>query len=160
MTLSYRPLTKEDVARINESLLLPKGQYTFYVENISQQKSQGGIDKKGNPKKIYDMLVVNLRVSCNDGDTKSLRDWVMIVDSDDTMGFKLRHFAEACGLLDKYEAKTLKATDFMNKNGVVKIGIRESTDQFGDKVKQNSVMDYVKPNPSNESNFFNDDIPI
>jgi hypothetical protein len=56
-------------------------------------------------------------------------------------GDKLRHAAEACGLLKGYEAGSLSDADFRNKRGKLKLGIeKDKTKTYPDK---NVVIDYV-----------------
>lgn len=159
MALNYRVFSEEDLSRLS---VLAAGEYDFYVGTIEEKKSKGGIDKNGNIKKIYDMLEVTLKIlNSETGAERQVKDWVMIVQDDEPMGFKLRHLASTCGLLDKYHAQTLETRDFLGKHGVVKIGVRDYVDQYGEKKKQNSVIDYVKAVNKVESlHEFNDPIPF
>lgn len=160
MALNYRVLTQEDMDRMS---VIPVGEYKFTVTSISLEKSKGGVDKHGQPKKIYDMLVANLRIDNEAGFSRPVKDWILLVESEEPMGFKLRHFANTCGLLEKYEGQTLEARDFMNKSGTLRIGIREYIDNQGEVRKQNTVLGYVKRKDGeaavqNDNDFFNDDI--
>jgi hypothetical protein len=166
MALKYKVLSDEDIATLR---CLPKGDYDFYVAEISERKSRGGLDKNGKPKKIYDMLEVKLKIVLADNTERQVRDWIMLVDEDDAMGFKLRHFAMTCGLLTKYQAHTLEVHDFLEKHGKVKLTVKDYTDgQTGELMKSNSVVDYIKPLPSNTpiengvdpGKPFDDDIPF
>lgn len=159
MALNYRALTEEDISRLS---ILPAGEHEFYISQVEQKKSKGGLDKNGQPKKIYDMLELKLKVFNEMGNERQITDWVLIVDSEDSMGFKLRHLAATCNLLDKYESNTLDARDFPGKHGVVKIGVRDYVNEYGEKKKSNSVIDYVKPlkqEPKATNDFVDDDIP-
>ena len=162
MALPYKPLTEEDVTRLR---CLPAGEYDFYVAEVLQQKSKGGYDKNGNIKKIYDMLAVTLKIILPSGGERQVKDWVLIVPDEDPMGFKLRHFAATCGLLDKYESGTLDEDDFSGKHGIVKLAMQDFTDkQTGEVKKVNAVIDYVKPKfklaPIDQGKPFDDDIPF
>lgn len=162
MALNYRRFSEEDLSRLS---ILIAGEYDFYVSEIISKKSKGGLDKDGNQKKIYDMLEVTLKIINSSGSERQLKDWIMIVQDEEPMGFKLRHFAATCGLIHKYDDGTLDTRDFFNKHGKVKIGVRDYTDQYGERKKQNSVIDYIKPVKTNDASmpqsdeFFNDDVP-
>lgn len=159
MALNYRALTNEDEKRLS---VLAAGQYPFSVDEIKLDKSKGGIDKDGKPKPVYQMLVASLKILNENGQERTLRDWILLVDAEDRMGFKFRHFSHTCGLIDKYEAHTITLTDFRGKHGVCKIGVREYIDEFGEKKLQNSVIDYIKAanHPQKSSNdFLDDEIP-
>lgn len=58
------------------------------------------------------------------------------------MAFKLRHFAEATGLIGEYERGELEALSCLNKMGYAKIGIDKGNGNFPPK---NTVVDYLKP---------------
>jgi hypothetical protein len=164
MALPYKPLTEADIDRLR---CLPAGEHEFYVSEVAQTKSKGGIDKNGNVKKIYDMLAITLKIIIPTGGERAVKDWVLIVPDEDPMGFKLRHFAATCNLLDKYEAGVLEAYDFAGKHGVVKLAMQDFTDQKTGEVKKiNAVVDYIKPKLQMVSNNFDagkpfdDDIPF
>lgn len=155
MALNYRSLSQADEIRLS---VLQPGEYCFIVVGISQERSKGGTDKNGQQKKIYDMLVVDMVVVNENGRERKLRDWILLVEDEDTMGFKLRHFASTCGLIVKYESNTLEAKDFLGRQGTAKIGVKDYIDQHGEKKKQNMVIDYVKSIDLKNDQEFNDDI--
>lgn len=164
MALNYKRMTEEDFSRLS---VLEAGEYQFYVGTVEEKQSKGGHDKHGQPKQIYDMLEVNLHVIGLSGAERKVKDWVLVVANEDAMGFKLRHFADTCGLIDRYDAGILEARDFLGKHGIVKISIRDYTDKYGEKKKQNSVVDYLKPLHAKDAakapadgEFFNDEIPF
>lgn len=131
MTLQYNIWTEEQDLSRN---LIQAGIYGFKVVNIIRK-----LTAKGN----YEMLEVDLQLVDKSGLDKRLRDWIIIMD---TMGWKLRHFAATCGLLEKYESGTLDSRDFMGKSGSVKVGVVDKKDEH--KVptgeKTNKVLDYLK----------------
>lgn len=156
MPLNYKVFSENEISNIG---ILSKGEYEFYVDSIIEKKSKGGTDKDGNPKKIFDMLEVVLILSLPEGKKRTLKDWIMIVNEEDTFAFKLRHFAAACGLIEKYMDGSLEYYHFKSKRGIVKIGIRDSKNQFGEEIKQNTVLDYIKSNSEKSAKeFFNDEI--
>jgi hypothetical protein len=156
--LDYTPFTEAELESFG---LLPKGDYKFKVLECTQGTSKGGFDKDGNQKRIYKMLTVKILID-NNGENIVLKDWVLLISDKERMGFKFRHFAATCGLEQEYMDKKLKASDFLGKVGTVKVVLKESSDEYGTKFKQNSIQDYVKPlnasDASNASDFKDDDI--
>lgn len=152
MALRYSFLTAEDDKMRN---ILEKGEYPFSIKSIKQ-----GITKSG----MYNMLTVELNIFDANGKAHPLKDWILL-DMED-MSWKFRHFAATCGLLAEYEAKNLDTTDFLGKNGVVKLTVEEFTDSDGDVKLSNKVKDYVKPgeakgstSPDKMNDFLDDDVP-
>ncbi len=157
MALNYRTFSEDD---INSMKILAQGDYQFYIDSVKEMKSAGGIDKNGNPKKIYDMLELSLKIVTDRGE-RQVRDWIMIIQDDEPLAFKLRHLASTCGLIEKYDSGMLDARDFMGKHGTARIGQKEYTDKYGEVKKLNNVLDYVKASQSKaEIDEFNDDIPL
>lgn len=154
MALNYLPHTEEDLSRLN---VLDPGEYPFVVTSVDEGATKGGTDLDGNPKKTHSMLIVNLKVASPIHGDRLVKDWVVLFDQENPMAFKFRHFAHSCGLIKKYEDKMLEAKDFLNKKGIVKIGMKDWTNQYGEKKKQNSVLDYVKSAQQN-NDFISDDI--
>lgn len=153
MALSYRVWTEQEDEMRG---IIEKGDYPFIVVSIEQK-----LTKSGN----YEMLALEIEVTDNQGRQRKMKDWIVLMDE---MGWKLRHFAATCGLLDKYENRTLRPADFLKRNGVVRIAVGERKDADGNKTgqKQNHVVDYVKPlgeasAPRNDDQppFIDDDIP-
>ncbi len=150
MALAYKVLTEEQDKMRN---LVPAGQYAFLITKVEEKRTKNG---------KYDMLELSLSLWDIDGRERKLRDWVVLMDE---MDWKLRHLAATCGLLDRYEDQLLEARDFMDKKGVVKIGLKDSQNEFGEMIKTNSVVDYIKPslnavaaNAAHPAEPFNDDI--
>ena len=83
------------------------------------------------------------------------------------MQWKLKQFCKTTGTLDKFNSGNLEPSDFLDKIGVLKIGIQEDKD--GKYPPRNSVYDYLDqpseksklPNPqSNNSEWIEDDVPF
>lgn len=128
MKLDYTPITEaEDQAR---GVMAP-GEYIFTVIAIETKPSQAG----------NTMLVVDLEVKDFGGFKHHVKDWVVICEP---MKWKLRHFANSCGLIEQYENKTLEDIDFVGKVGCVKIGVSDY-EKDGEMRKMNRVIDYLKP---------------
>ena len=123
--MKFAPKTEKEVA---EEGLLPKGEYSFEVMSAEDKVSKAS----GN-----EMIALKLHVFDDQGEPRIIFDYLL-----ESMARKLRHAAEACGLLTEYESGGLDALDFVGKTGLVKIGIQQDkTGQYPDK---NTVTDYVR----------------
>lgn len=122
------PKTEKEIAEAN---LLPKGTYPFTVGSAEEKTSKAG----------NEMLVVNLKVYRGEGFV-FVKDYLM----DTEMGaYKLRHIADACGVLASYESGNLEASELAGREGWVKIGIKKDKD--GNYPDQNQALDYYKEEP-------------
>ena len=119
-------LTPKTEKEISEANLLPKGTYDFEIAGAEEQ-----ISKAGN-----DMIKLTLRIYNDDGNYSLVNDYLM-----EMIPGKLRHCAEACGLLDDYERGRLDADDMRGKSGKLKLVIKK--DKNGQYPDQNSVQDYL-----------------
>jgi hypothetical protein len=126
--MRLNPKTDEEFAKEGSGPreLLRDGTYDFDVHEATE-----GVSSTGN-----DMITVTLNVYDQHGVARKIYDYLV----DGAMGWKVRHCAEACGLLSRYEAGHLDADDLVGKQGRVKIG-RESA--RGDYAAKNRVVDYV-----------------
>jgi hypothetical protein len=106
--------------------LIPAGEYGFEVLTAEDKQSA-----KGN-----DMIALKLIVYMSDGSQRHVYDWIL-----EAFAFKLRHFCEATGLIEDYNAGRLCAADCVGRSGKVKIGINE--DKSGDYPPSNRVLDYI-----------------
>lgn len=138
--------------------LITDGQYHAFIDSIEITKSKGGLDKNGKPKPILNMIVLDLLVTDINGRDRKLKDWVML---EGEMAWKLRHLADACGLLEEYENDTLTFSMLPGKCPIVDIKTKDGKDQNNNTVKRNSVMDYLKPIATQSANDFQDsEIPF
>jgi len=123
--MRFTPKTEKEIA---ESNLLPEGEYPFEISSGADK-----ISKSGN-----EMIELWVRVYKPDGSFNQVADYLL-----ESIAYKLRHAAEACGLLDKYEAGTILGTDFIGKTGMLKLGItKDKNGQYPDK---NGIKDYIVP---------------
>jgi hypothetical protein len=106
--------------------LIPAGEYGFEVLTAEDK-----VSAKGN-----DMIALKLIVYLSDGSQRHVYDWIL-----EAFAFKLRHFCEATGLIEDYNAGRLCAADCVGRSGKVKIGINE--DKSGDYPPSNRVLDYI-----------------
>ena len=119
-------LTPKSEKEIAEAGLLAEGSYDFEIVDAADTVSKAG----------NDMIKLTLRVYSDDGAYVVIRDYLL-----ESLAAKLRHAAEACGLLDDYENGRLDADDFKTKTGKVKVGIKKDKD--GNYPDQNQIKDYI-----------------
>lgn len=125
--MRFQPKTENEVAAAG---LWPKGTYDFEVAEAAEKQSS-----KGN-----DMIELVVRLFDAEGKSRKVFDWLV-----DTEGgaYKIRHFAEATGMLEAYERGELRASDMEGKAGsCIVIISKDKTGQYPDK---NAISDYVKP---------------
>lgn len=121
--MKFTPKTDEE---LNAESLLAAGVYSFEVINAENKTSQNG----------NEMIMLALQIFDHDGNhAQRLNDYLL-----EKLAYKLKHAAEACGLLDEYQRGDLQAEWFIGKTGQVKIGIEPAK---GDYQARNSVKDYV-----------------
>lgn len=129
--MRFQPKSEKE---IQEEKLLPVGEYGFVISNALEK-----ISKAGN-----EMIELTVRVYKPDGNFVLVRDYLM-----ESMAFKLRHCAEACNLLENYEAGDLNADHFVGKEGFVKIktqkgALKDKNDPNGKRYDdQNAIADYI-----------------
>jgi hypothetical protein len=121
--MRFEPKTEKEIAEAN---LWPAGEYGFEIIEAVEK-----ISKSGN-----DMIKLKLKVINNNNAFIFVDDYLL-----ENMAYKLRHCAEACGLLESYEKGELSANDMKDKTGTLKLKIsKDKTGQYADK---NDVQDYV-----------------
>lgn len=122
--MKFQPKTEKQIA---EEGLMPEGVYSFEVSG-----AKDAVSKNGN-----DMIELKLRIFDNEGNSRGMiTDFLM-----EKIAYKLRHAADACGVLDKYESGEILACDFENKMGEVKVRIQK--DKNGQYPDKNIIADYV-----------------
>jgi hypothetical protein len=121
--MNFEPKTEKEIA---ESKLMPKGEYDFEVVDAFEKLSKSS----GKP-----MIELKLKLLHGKGG-RTITDYLPAERQE-----KLRHAADACGLLDKYNAGSVSNGDFLGKRGRLKLGIeKDKTHTYPDK---NVVLDYV-----------------
>ncbi len=119
--------------QLKAELVMPEGEYDFEVI-----EAVDAVSKKGN-----DMITVKLKVYAPDGGFRTVTDYLM-----EKMAWKLRHFCETAGLMDRYEAGNLTAQNCEGRSGRVLLQVepeRKSEDGSKTYPPKNSVGDYAKP---------------
>ena len=141
--MKFQPKTEKE---IDVSRLLPEGQYSFEV-----MKAEEKLSSKGN-----DMIVLSLRVFKEDGTFITVTDYLM-----EAIAYKLRHAADACGLIHEYEGGILSSEGFVGKTGELKLKIQQ--DKEGKYPDKNVVSDYIKSDkskPETKKQPTDDEIPF
>jgi hypothetical protein len=153
--MQFKPKTEEEIAA---EQIMPVGEYDFEIAEASAKRSAAG----------NDMIVAKLKVYDGKGGYRLVTDYLM-----EKMAYKLRHFCEATGLLDRYENGDLEPHHCENRTGRVIIQIdpeRKSEDGTKTFSSKNSVKDYVGISasggtkkaslPSGNGGLEEDDIPF
>lgn len=128
--MQFQSKTEEE---LKAELVMPEGEYDFEVIEAAD-----AVSKKGN-----DMIKVQLKVFAPDGGFRTVTDYLMA-----KMAFKLRHFCETTGMMDRYDAGDLQARHCEGRSGRVLLQVepeRKSEDGSKTYVPKNSVSDYAKP---------------
>jgi hypothetical protein len=121
--MKITPKTPEEIASMQ---VFPKGTYQFEVIEGCDKVSQAG----------NDMLELRLKVTDASGASRFVTDYLL-----EKVPIKLRRAAEACLLLQQYEAGELSGKDFVGKTGKLTLTIeKDKNKKFPDK---NVVADYV-----------------
>ena len=118
--MRFTPLNEEDCLR-----LLPDGEYPFLVENAESARSKSGSE----------MIKLTLSVHDSAGRNVTIYDYLL-----EALMFKVKHFADAVGMQDKYEAGGYEATDCIGKKGICKVGRQEAQNGYPPK---NTIRDYL-----------------
>lgn len=121
--MKFKPKSEEE---INAEGLWPMGFYPFEILEGSDEVSGSG----------NDMIKLKVQLFNQDGDNIIVFDYLL-----EKLAYKLRHCAEVCGLLDKYQSGELHGDDFIGKSGSAKVGIQK--DKQGQYPDKNTISDYV-----------------
>jgi hypothetical protein len=122
--MNFKPRTEQELVDMR---LWKKGIYDFEIVDAFETASK----TKGNP-----MIELKVRITGTDGAARIITDYLL-----EQRGEKLRHAAQACGLIDKYESGSISNTDFQHKRGKLKLGVeKDRSHTYPDK---NVVLDYV-----------------
>lgn len=120
----FEPKTEQEII---EGKLWPKGEYGFEVVEASEKNSKAS----GKP-----MIELKLKLSDGKGHGRTISDYLLAETPE-----KLRHAADACGLIDRYNTGNLAGNEFRGKRGKLKLGIEKDRKKvYPDK---NVVLDYV-----------------
>lgn len=124
--MSYIPKSEEQLAKEG---LFSEGIYDFEVIDTSDKPS-----KKGN-----DMFTLKLSIFDNDGMQRHIFDYIALGNNFGER--KLRHAANACGLISIYSSGNMTDRDFLNKTGKVFLKQQDGTTDFP--MPKNVIADYL-----------------
>lgn len=125
--MSYTPKTEDQLAKEG---LMHDGTYDCEVTQTNDKPSKAG----------NTMFTLKLNVFEEDGSGRVIYDYIALGNNFGER--KLRHAADAFGLLDIYDTGNLKPSDFQDKAGKVQIKTQEGSADFP--LPKNVVADYVK----------------
>ncbi len=124
--MRFTPKTEEQVSA---GSLFPKGEYDFevFAATDTRSKSSGA-----------EMLALQVDVYNIDGHKTRIFDYLL---DGERSAYKLRHFAEAIGMLEAYATGELKDYQCVGRTGTCKVNIQK--DKTGDYPDKNTITDYV-----------------
>ena len=125
--MQFTPRSEKE---INESKLLPKGEYDFEVAEALPKKSGPNSKNPGTP-----YIGLKLKVWSAEGAMRFVDGMLH-----PAMEAQLRHFCEVGGLMEHYEGGTLQAENCVGVTGRLKLKVRDADGNFAAK---NEVQDFV-----------------
>lgn len=139
--MKFAPKTETELETMS---LLEPGIYPFQITSASNE-----VSKSGN-----DMLKLTVMIWGKDGSIHHIYDYLL-----EAMSYKLRHFCESTGLMDKYDKGELYPADCMNAQGNLELIIQEGkAREDGSRYpSRNSVKDYIKKDDTKKKGAFKDD---
>lgn len=108
--------------------LWPPGDYDFEVYDASEETSAAGNEQ----------IKLTLHVFNTEGARRTVFDYLVGTQG---MAYKIRHFAEATGIVAQYEKGNLMPSEIVQRTGRLKLRIKKGTNGYPD---QNAVQDYIK----------------
>lgn len=148
--MKFQPKSEQELQAMN---LIDPGTYQFEVVTATDK-----ISKKGN-----EMIEVQLKIWDINGHEHIVYDYLL-----ESMAYKLKHFADVCGLGDKYLAGELGSLDCVGRGGKVELIIQDGQPKpdGGLYPAKNAVKDYVLKGSGNtkpaviDEPFVDDDLPF
>lgn len=129
--MQFTPMTDEEIKASSDKKefpIYPAGEYPFEIITANEGPSKSS---------EYSRIAINMKIYQLDGSYTWVNDYL---SASPKAAFKIRNAAEACGLLENYNAGELAAEDFIRKQGFVKIGVEPATDEY---FAKNKVVAYV-----------------
>lgn len=144
--MRVEPKSEAEIQALN---LRNPGEYDFAVLEAEEKLSQ-----KGN-----EMVELKIQMEDSEGRRFTLFDYLVSIDS---MAYKVRHFAEATGLLPEYEKGDMAAEYMIGRTGRCKVGVQPAKGAYPAK---NVVADYIaiagSPAPAAKTaELVDDEIPF
>jgi hypothetical protein len=143
--MAYTPKSE---AQLADEGLTPEGIYDYEIVEAEEKLSKAG----------NDMYVLKLYIFDQNGIRRPLTDYIALGSNFGER--KLRHAADASGILDIYESGDLCADSFIGKCGKVVITKQDGTVEYPN--PKNVVKDYVKREgqPAKKAVDLKDHIPF
>jgi hypothetical protein len=135
MKINKPASAQEADANANAYAPWPPGDYDFIVAEASEEISKAS----GN-----EMIKLTLHVFNQDGAKRTVFDYLL---SNDKGQWKVRHAAEAIGLLEQYEAGFLDINNIAERSGRLKLRIKPASGEY---TASNAVVDYIKADPGSK----------
>lgn len=139
--MKFQPKSEKELAEAN---LWPVGDYSYEILEAEETT-----DKNDNP-----MFKLKVKVFKENGASQNIFDYV----SPTWMEFKLRHLAEASGLLVAYDNGEIEDYQFVGKTGRCKVNI--SKDKTGQYPDRNGIGDYIATANTSTEEVLDDSIPF
>lgn len=147
--MNTTPRTEEELKKMQ---LAPEADYAIEVLEASDEISKNT---------GHDMIRLKIGIYDTDAIRWRLFDYLL-----DSLPAKLRHACDTFGILDKYQAGTVSAKDFMGRTGHAKVVITE--DKNGKYPPKNTIRDYIcraakpigKQPPGSGAMVNNEDLPF
>ena len=159
-----KPATAEEANEGGNFAPWPAGEYDFEVADASDEVSQ---------KTNQEMIKLTLLVMSREGKSRKVYDYLM---SQENQQWKVRHFAESTGMVERYESGVMDIHEIVGRAGRCKLGIKPAS---GDYPAGNRIVDYIpapapvggpvaRPQPARQpamaggstANDLNDEIPF
>ena len=122
-------ITAHDADRAaSEFGLWPAGDYDFEVYDASEETSAAGNEQ----------IKLTLHVFNTEGARRTVFDYLVGTQG---MAYKIRHFAEATGIVAQYEKGDLMPSEIVQRTGRLRLRVKKGTNGYPD---QNAVQDYIK----------------
>jgi len=122
------PRSETEAVAVSRNALMQSGLYPGEIREAVDKTSQ----------RNREMIELDVAVIDTDGNERIFRDW--LVDTPRGAA-KLRHACEAAGVIERYEAGEIVASDFPGKRCRVRIGI----DKKRGYADRNFIEDYAAP---------------
>lgn len=127
--MRFTPQSEEE---IKKAMLIPAGEYDFQVVEATEKTSSGG----------HQMIEMKIIVWF-DGNQYHVRDWLMV--DLPMQQYKVIHFCRATGIMNRYNAGNLEASDCLGRSGQLVLICKEARKgkDGKDYGPQNNVKDYI-----------------
>lgn len=121
------PITSEEANEQSVGEPWPSGEYDFMVNEATETISQAGNEQ----------IKLVLHVFNRQGQQRIVFDYL---SSASKSQWKVRHFAEAVGMVRQYETGDMPVLDMLSRPGRLKLRVKPAEGQYS---AQNAVNDYI-----------------